>query len=265
MNAVWLPITDGGHDQALVPAASLAGVELDLPPVLAGAVSGAAVMLYVLRYRAVVRSPLARPQETAWLLLIAPFLPLEEARLWIADFEGQLGDLEPQRRDAVRSHVGKSFIVLFRATWAAWVAKKLDVLRQLSSWLTAMWVLPRFGRVNALLRSRMPAWPKHELQLQQLQRQLRKLRFWSWLVVRCVSERHHPKIVTNAAWLAKSCTGLLAEQARTDRARPEDRLPYPLEVAYLLEINHTTLVITELVKELATSRRIWRREVDGLA
>ncbi len=264
MSAVWLPSTAGGHDHELVLHTTRGGGESYLPLALAGAVAATAVLLYVLRYQRVVRSLPTRPRETAWLLLVAPFLPLAEARLWLADFEGQLADLESQQRDAVRSHIGKSFIVLLRATWAAWVAKKLDVLRELSSWLTAVWMLPRVGRVNAMLRSRMPVWPQHEEQFHQLQRQLRKLRFWSRLLMRCVSARLHPKIVTNAAWLAKSCTGLLAEQARTDRARPENRLPAPREVAFMLEINHTTLVITQLVEELASSRS-WRREVGGAA
>ncbi|NKE55391.1 hypothetical protein FXN61_00520 [Lentzea sp. PSKA42] len=264
MSAVWLPVASGSHDRVLALAAALAEAEQS-SPVVPGAVVGTAALLYAVRYCLVIRSLPVRPRETAWLLLIAPLLPLEEARSWIADFEGQLGDLEPKQRDVVRSHIGRSFVVLLRATWAAWVAKKLDVLRELSSWLTAMWMLPRISRMNALLRSKMPVWPKHEEQRHQRQRQMRKLRFWGRLLESCVSERHHPKIVTNAAWLAKSCSGLLAEQARTDRPRPEDRLPCPLEVAYMLEINHTTLVITELVEQLATSRRSWRRKVDGAA
>ncbi|KOV82314.1 hypothetical protein ADL03_25435 [Nocardia sp. NRRL S-836] len=40
-------------------------------------------------------------------------------------------------------------------------------------------------------------------------------------------------------------------------------MPYPLEVAYMMEINHTTLVLAHLVTKLASSRRLWRREVDG--
>ncbi|MEU7482310.1 hypothetical protein AB0A63_40530 [Lentzea sp. NPDC042327] len=267
MNTVWLPIADGGYDRAAALYAVLieGGDHASQVPAGAGAVAGVVAVLYAVRYCLVVRSLSVQPREVAWLLLIAPLLPLGEARAWIADFEGQLADLPPRQRDAVRSHIGMSFLVLLRATWAAWVAKKLDVLRELSSWLTAVWMLPRIGRVNALLRSRMPVWPKHEEQLHQLQRQLRKLRLWGWLLARGVSERHHPKIVTNAAWLARSCTGLLAEQERPDRARPQDRLPSPLEVAYLLEINHTTLVITQLVERLATSRRGWKREVGGAA
>ncbi|MGI5501902.1 hypothetical protein [Lentzea sp. CA-135723] len=221
---------------------------------------GVAVLLYLLRYRAVVRSLPVRPRETARLLLLAPFLPLEEACSWIADFEGQLGDLEPGQRDAVRSHLAMSFVALLRAAWAVWMARRLDVLRELVSWFAARWASPRIGRANALLRSRMPVWPKHREQLLQLQRHLRRLRWWGRVLERCVSERRHPEIVTNAAWLAKSCAGLLAEQALPGRARPEDRLPSPLEVAYLLEINHTTLVLTGLVAALASARPGRRRE-----
>ncbi|KOV82315.1 hypothetical protein ADL03_25440 [Nocardia sp. NRRL S-836] len=167
--ALQAVLAEGGDD----PAHVLIGT---------GAAVSVAAVLYALRYCLVLRSLSVQPRETAWLLLIAPLLPFDEARAWIADFEGQLADLPPRRRDVVRSHACVSFLMLLGAAWAAWAAKKLDVLRELSRWLVAMWTLPRIGRVNALLRSRMPVWPKHEEQLHQLQTQLRQLRLWSRLL-----------------------------------------------------------------------------------
>lgn len=231
----------------------------------AGLIAGAAaVALYVVRYRKILRSLRSlkmRPVETKPLLVIAPLLPFGEACRWIADFEGQLADLEPWQRREVRLSIARSFLGLMRAAWAAWAATRLNVVRELASWLTARWMLPRISRVNALLGSRVPVWPQHEEQHSQLQRQIRTLRFWARLLTRCVSERLHPKIVTHAAWLAESCARLLAEQARADLEPPADRLPLPKEAALMLEINHMTMTTTELVKALAGSRTSWGRRI----
>ncbi|WNV84954.1 hypothetical protein [Umezawaea sp. Da 62-37] len=212
-----------------------------------------AVVVYVLRFWRIQRR---RPMRTHWvtLQLIAPLLPLREVMVWLPDMECQLTDAGPDREHEAIRDIWHQVPALVTSTWGVWLASRADGLHERLGHATMRWADPRITAVNAVLRSPTPTWPRHDLQWAQLQAQWRALRRWTLILSRAVSRRQHPALVIQAAWLANMCRQLLITQAHLGPTPPE-RQPTSQEVALLLEINHGTFMLAEMLSELGASKR----------
>jgi hypothetical protein len=182
------------------------------------------------------------------LVVVAALLPRAEAETWLLDLSAQLRDMDAERRRAALVDVVRRAPGLL---WAAWGLSLHGVLTAPADVVTRVavrWVRPRLGRVDAVLRSSVAAWPAHDRQAAHFRARWRALRRWSRVLRRSVRMRAHPELATRAAWLAEVCSRMLAYQ-ETIEVPAESRLPTAGEAALLLEISHTTMQLVQLLHD----------------
>jgi hypothetical protein len=202
-------------------------------------VAAVALAGYLVRL-AVVTRRLAVAYESVVLTLLAPVLPVAEARDWLPEMEGQIAEAGSARRrmlvyDAVRA--------LPRVWLTAWGTRGRFVLARLA----IRCARPSITALNQTLRSPdAETWPDDPAAYRRMLRRFRRLGRRAALLGWCLGDRRERELATLAHTLARWCRDVV-QLMRGAPVPPHLRLPTAAEAALLLEINHTVMVLAGLL------------------